>query len=270
MISFTCERISPMVTRIMDGSDVCEYLVEGRERALLIDTGYGIGDLKSYIETITDKPYDVYVTHGHVDHASGAAQFDRVFMNLKDMELFAEHCEDSFRREVVVTHTALRPDEGDYIPQRREPFAELKDGDVADLGGATVRFVHVPGHTRGTMVPILEEERTAFFGDACGVGVLLMHPEASTVREYLSSLKKLKSCGYLYDRVLRQHGTFSSTPRVLDDNIENCENILAGRDDHVEHEFMGRTCYWACRVDANGVRADGREGNIRYTPDHIG
>ena len=41
------------------------FLFVGTERALLLDTGIGIGDLKGLVEGITDKPYDVVLTHGH-------------------------------------------------------------------------------------------------------------------------------------------------------------------------------------------------------------
>lgn len=270
MVTFYSEKISPRITRIRDGSDVCEYLIEGNERAALIDTGYGIGDLKGYVESLTDKPYDVFVTHGHVDHAAGAAQFEKVYMHPADQALFEVHCEVAFRKEMVESHTGLKLEDADYLPKREAPFTDLEDGMEVDLGGLTVTFLHIPGHTQGMMVPLVKEERTVFFGDACGVGVLLMLPEAGTVAEYLESLKKLKKYEPYYDVVLRQHGTCTSTPHVLEDNIENCENILNGTDAHIEHDMMGVTCYWACEIDpATGGRKDGREGNIRYSLDHV-
>ena len=41
------------------------FLLVGTERALLIDTGIGVGDLKAAVEKITDKPVTVVITHGH-------------------------------------------------------------------------------------------------------------------------------------------------------------------------------------------------------------
>ena len=62
------------------------FVVVGEARALVIDTGIGIGDLKWLIENrITDKPYDVVLTHNHVDHMGGAAWFDRVYIHPDDM-----------------------------------------------------------------------------------------------------------------------------------------------------------------------------------------
>lgn len=267
-IKFTNEKVSERILRIRDGSDVCEYLVIGNDRAALIDTGYGIGDLKGYVDSLTDKPYDVYVTHGHVDHASGAAQFNRVYMNHADIELYKKHTDVEFREKVLAV-MCNHLETNDFIPQRTEPFENITDGMLVDLGGVSLRFIHVPGHTHGMMVPICLEQRTAFFGDACGVGVLLMLEESLTAKEYLASLQKLQKFENLYDTVLRQHGKCESTPRVLEDNIENCEKILAGTDAHIPSQMMDHICYWACPINENGLRTDGKEGNIRYTEDHI-
>lgn len=269
MIKFSKEKISSRVTRIYDGSGVCEYLIEGDERAVLIDTGYGVGDLKGFVESITTKPYDVVITHGHVDHAAGAQPFERVYMNLADEELFHEHCKLDFRKEML-ERTDLKVQDEDFLPQRTAELMDLPDGMVLDLGNTTVRFIHVPGHTAGMTVPILEEEKTAFFGDACGVGVLLLLPECSTVAEYLKSLKNLQKNEPLYDKVLRQHGTCVSTPHVLEDNIENCEKILARTDDAYPGEYLNVPCFWAGEFDPDTKeRLDGKEGNIAYTLDRI-
>ena len=270
MVSFSSEKVTPHITRIRDGSDVCEYLIVGNDRAALIDTGYGIGDLKGYVESLTDKPYEVFITHGHVDHAAGAAQFEKAYMNLADQALFNVHCEVEFRKEMLPSHGDLQLEEADFLPKRKAPFTNIEDGMEVDLGGVTVTFLHIPGHTQGIMVPLIKEDRAVLFGDACGVGVLLLLPESSTVEEYCKSLKKLQTYEPYYDTVLRQHGTCTSTPHVLEDNIENCEKILAGTDDHVEDKMMGVTCYWAREIDpATGMRKDGREGNIRYSLDHV-
>ena len=62
------------------------YLVEGAERALLIDTGFGVGDLKALCERLTDKPLLVVDTHSHGDHVLGNPQFDRVYIHALDLE----------------------------------------------------------------------------------------------------------------------------------------------------------------------------------------
>lgn len=270
MVHFASEKISSAITRIRDGSDVCEYLIEGSERAALIDTGYGIGDLKGYVESLTSKPYEVFITHGHVDHVSGAHQFPQVRMNPADLELAKEHGQIGFRRETLAEHNGPKLEDADFVPERTDGYIPLKDGDVFDLGGVTLRWIHVPGHTAGTMVVLVDEERTIMFGDACGVGVLLGLEESASVAVYLESLRKLQGFEPDYDVVLRQHGTCQSTPRVLEDNIENCEAILAGTDDKIPVMLRGKKCLRARKVDVDtGARLDGREGNIIYDPARI-
>jgi len=41
----------------------------------------GVGHLKDLVSGLTDKPLTVLLTHGHVDHANGAPEFDTVLLN---------------------------------------------------------------------------------------------------------------------------------------------------------------------------------------------
>lgn len=45
------------------------YLVIGRQRAILIDAGLGVGHLRAFVENLTSLPLTVLLTHGHIDHA---------------------------------------------------------------------------------------------------------------------------------------------------------------------------------------------------------
>ncbi len=55
-------------------------LIIGREKAALIDTGCGIGDLRKAVKAVTDKPIVVINTHTHTDHIGSNHQFDDVAM----------------------------------------------------------------------------------------------------------------------------------------------------------------------------------------------
>ena len=60
------------------------YLVCGEERAALIDTGYGIGDMKALCTELTDLPVVVVNTHAHTDHTGGNSLFGSCMMHEKD------------------------------------------------------------------------------------------------------------------------------------------------------------------------------------------
>ena len=73
------------INRILDGylgfrefKLVNAFLVEGEEKAALIDTGCGIGHLAETVRELTDKPLVILITHGHFDHDGGIKQFPGV------------------------------------------------------------------------------------------------------------------------------------------------------------------------------------------------
>ena len=58
--------------------EAISYLVMGTERGILIDTGTGIGDLKTLVQELTDRPVSVVNTHTHWDHIGDNHQFDDI------------------------------------------------------------------------------------------------------------------------------------------------------------------------------------------------
>ena len=52
----------------------------GHQKAALIDTGCGIGDLRKAVEDVTEKPVVVINTHTHPDHLGSNRQFDEIAM----------------------------------------------------------------------------------------------------------------------------------------------------------------------------------------------
>ncbi len=276
MVQFHSKAVSEHIRRIWAMPAVCMYLIEGREKALLMDTGCGEGGLREYVEQLLQgKPYEVLLTHGHVDHAAGAGEFEQVWLHPADWTLVQRHCTVENRLaywehcKPILGDTSL-PDRADFVPLRTAPFLPLKDGQTFSLGGITVQVVHVPGHTHGIVVPFVLEEEVAFFGDACGTGTLLVGEESTTVQEYHEALCHLKQTAPPFSKVLRQHGNFASSVSILDENIEVCERILSGTDDAVPHHFMGQACFRAMKVDpATRKRVDGKEGNIVYCSEKI-
>ena len=70
--------LRPGVWLIAEPGHVNSYLVEGDERAALIDAGTGIAPLAPVVRRLTDRPVTVVLTHNHFDHVGGAHEFDRV------------------------------------------------------------------------------------------------------------------------------------------------------------------------------------------------
>ena len=66
-----------------NGCDVM-YLVSGKEKSLLIDTGWGIGGLETLAASLSPLPLIVMNSHGHPDHTYGNGLFGEVYIHEAD------------------------------------------------------------------------------------------------------------------------------------------------------------------------------------------
>lgn len=105
------DQLLPGLTRITDVAGTHMYLVEGTDRALLIDTGVGVGNLKTVVDALTRKPLTVVLTHGHVDHAMGAGAFAGLPVHLshRDRQTYEKHRQLEQRKNYVAFSGAVGP-----------------------------------------------------------------------------------------------------------------------------------------------------------------
>ncbi len=55
--SYIHEKLSPHLWRIIDHTGVCCYLVVGTEKACLLDTTNGLGDIREYVQGLTSRRF---------------------------------------------------------------------------------------------------------------------------------------------------------------------------------------------------------------------
>ncbi|MEH7097694.1 MBL fold metallo-hydrolase [Neobacillus vireti] len=274
LVYFRSEKISDRVTRIFGPAGEIMYLVEGSERAALIDTGTGVGDLRTLIERLTDKPYFVLLTHGHVDHAMGAPAFEEVYMNPADQEVYASHSDYNVRKgflEMSMGENFARVKEEDYIPiGSSDRYKPLLPGDMFDLGGIHLEVNIGAGHTPGLVTILLVEERTLLLGDACNFFTFLFDEFSLGITSYENMLRELdeKTAGG-YDKVYLSHGDGDAPKEMIESVIALCEDIKAGRTDDVPFDFMEHKAFIAKAIDQKMNRLDGGLGNIVYNKEKI-
>ena len=103
------------------------YIVEGNERALLIDAGTYIPGLDKIVAKITSKPVTMMATHAHGDHVGGVGPFPEVYLNAGDMPIVPNNMRN-YKGQIKYLH----------------------DGEVIDLGGREIEVIFTPGHTAGS------------------------------------------------------------------------------------------------------------------------
>jgi hydroxyacylglutathione hydrolase len=269
---FKVERVTDSLRRITDVTGVHMYLAEGRDRAALVDTGTGIGDLAAFVATLTPLPLTVLVTHGHGDHAGGASWFGAAYLADADRDLAGRHVSRAFAKDYARIFLGDAVDglgDADFAPERPVVWRPLVHGAVFDLGGTTLEAVALPGHTQGMTCILFREDRRLLYGDGCNPFVFLFDSDSSTVADYRATLIGLRDYDALYDEALLSHILGALPKTLLDSCIDVCDDLLAGRTDAFPFEFMSQAHPVAKAMGRTGRRADGGLGNIVYDPDRI-
>jgi para-nitrobenzyl esterase len=148
------------------------YLIEGKGKALLFDTGMGKGDLPAFIRTLTSLPVDVAITHGNRDHFGQVDQFKEsiVYMSGNDKSRLP----------------------AEFITPN---YNWVKEGDKIDIGnGRSFEILEIPGHTTGCIIFFDEKNKIAVTGDGIGSGdrVHMFGTLCAPVDVYLDALKKIE------------------------------------------------------------------------------
>lgn len=268
---FRTQGVYDGVTAITGVANELAFLVQGSEKAMLIDTLTGVGSLKALCRELTDLPLIVANTHGHVDHIGGNAEFERCYLHPLDMEMsyfrqMPVAKKMHFLAEVNVDLAALGMSADDFVKERPYYALPLAEGDRFDLGGGRIlEVLHVPGHTLGSVAFLDIGARVAFIGDCLGTG--LIHEGSLTVEEYIASLERFKAQSHRFDRMVWGHNNLERlAPAQIDTVIEVCREVLAGTDDAdpVPPRFRR-----AKKMDENYLPLNGKWGNIVYDPERI-
>lgn len=130
------------------------YLLCGTKRAILIDTGLGVSNLKDVVDCLTRLPVTVVTTHAHWDHIGGHRHFARFAVHEAEQDWLSVQFPIPLQ---VVQHNLLRKPcafPADFVPENYRifhgtPTELLHGGDCLELGNHTLQVIHTPGIPRG-------------------------------------------------------------------------------------------------------------------------
>ncbi len=196
------------------------YLLCGRERAALIDTGLGISNIRKVVDSLTRLPVTAVTTHVHWDHIGGHKYFDSIAVHELEKDWLSVKFPMPLQavKDNLTKYPCDFPAEFDidaYRVFQGMPQRILKDGDRLELGGREIRVVHTPGHSPGHCCFYEPEREYLFSGDLVYKGCLYAFYPTTDPRLFYDSVKRVR--GYKIAKILPGHHRLNIPVSIMDE-----------------------------------------------------
>ncbi len=201
---FEAIEMEPGFFRIEDGGVRC-FLILGEHRAMLVDTGFGDGDLHAFVRSLTKLPIFVVNTHADGDHTGCNHQFQEIWMHPAEFDYYAQKGNDC---------SHLHP---------------LWEGEILRVGKWTFEILLIPGHTPGSIALFDREHGLLLSGDSVQTGTIYLFGPGRNLPAYLTSLKRLSSIKDIVQEILPSHGEIPVHPDTITALEQAVPKLLAGK-----------------------------------------
>lgn len=189
------------------------YLICGEKKDVLIDTGYGYGDLKSFVCSLTSKPIAVFNTHGHPDHTGANDSFSEIYQSAKAKADFHE----AFGKKINL----------------EKEINIVKDKDVISISDNTFEIYECASHSNSDIIVVDTKNRVAFVGDIVDPHQVLFVAFSDEITNYkervklhIKAMQLLKSLANKFDVICPAHNGTPIEKSLIDELIELDLKIL--------------------------------------------
>ena len=162
------------------------YLIAGRDRALLFDTGPGVRDISEVVKSLTDLPVTAMPSHMHFDHTGNLHRFGNIA--IADLPILRA-CERG-----GIFHAADDLFLGFYEGMTWNPVkvsSWLPIGSSIDLGGRKLEVIHTPGQSPDSVSLLDRQAKILFAADYVYPGSLYAQILGADLADYLKTAESL-------------------------------------------------------------------------------
>lgn len=240
--------------------DVWQYLILGPEKAMLIDTAFGLGDIKGLVDELTGgMPLIVANTHVGPDHVLGNCLFDRVYCHEYEVENIRDKCHPGawdYLFDENGNNIWLDFDRKDLPAYRDYELIGVPDHTVFNLGGDyDVEMIWTAGHQPGHVMYLDKKGKNLFAGDdvcsdviGCGPGPIpgRHHSEYANLTAYRDRLAKLCERMDEFDYIFPGHFMVNLENHLMADILDALNEIIADPERYdfkVAHDSGGEISY---------------------------
>lgn len=202
---FEVYRIRPGVFAIYEPhqfEEVISYLILGKRRALLFDTGLGVGAMSQLVRQLTLLPISVLNSHTHFDHTGGNAELaDILHADIMNQDVpfartNAQGQSNVYSRDALAPARLCGPLPAGVTPTsysiRPWPVSHgIKDGEHIALGDRDLEIIFTPGHTPDSLCLLDRKNGLLFTGDTFYLGPIYLFTPETDFTAYARSVNKL-------------------------------------------------------------------------------
>lgn len=213
------------ITEPRQAEQVTSYLIIGTRRAVLFDTGLGIGNISRVVNRLTHLPITVLNSHTHFDHVGGNAEFkdvrneDTPFSRRSADGEMSQPLSDYASRTLDADHVCgTLPAAAQAKPYTMHPWhitRYVRDGEQFDIGGRELTVVFTPGHTPDSMCLLDRRHGLLFTGDTFYRGPIYLWAPGTDLDAYARSVALLARLVPSLRLLLPAHGTPMADPKEL-------------------------------------------------------
>jgi glyoxylase-like metal-dependent hydrolase (beta-lactamase superfamily II) len=234
---FEVYRVAPGVFAIYEphqSEETISYLILGTKRALLFDTGMGIGDIRKLTAELTRLPIIVLNSHTHDDHVGGNWEFDNIYgMDTDFTRKNAKGSREDAQAEIAPGEICGKlPGEFDRKGYATRPWTistYIHDGDRIDLGERSLEVIATPGHTPDAISLLDRKNGLLFTGDTYYPAPIWLFRPETDLNAYETSVRKLVGLAPQVKLVLGAHNVPVAAPSVLPRLLAAFEDVRAGK-----------------------------------------
>jgi glyoxylase-like metal-dependent hydrolase (beta-lactamase superfamily II) len=215
--------------------ETISYLILGKDKALLFDTGMGLDTISLVVKELTKLPILVLNSHTHPDHIGGNNEFNNILaMDTRYTRTNAAngYAHNDVKWEVSpASFCVARLPHKDTAHYYIKPFKVsrfITSDYMIDLGGRKIKVIATPGHTPDAICLYDNQAGYLWCGDSFYEGPILLSSDGTDLKAYQKSINKMAQLAARLNCVLPAHNLPIAKPALLIEAAQRFNEIASG------------------------------------------